>query len=175
MLERTATRDGSIRPSRRLAWRTVGIYLPALALAVAAFLVFRNLNGGSGATAPAATLDPAHAQQLSANIAFFEGRVVETRDSLSYNRLTNLYLQRFREAGNPEDIRRAELSATQSLQAARGDYAGLVNLALVRVVQHDFRAALELATQAKEQIPTRPDAFAIIGDAQFALGHSKVR
>jgi tetratricopeptide (TPR) repeat protein len=170
MIGRAATHNGPVRSPRLLAWRTVGVYLPIFALVVAALLIIRNLNGGGGSTAPTATIDPAYAQRLNDNIAFFEGRVVETNDSLSYNKLTGLYLQRFRETADPADIRRAEASAAQSLQAARGDYSGLVNFALVKIVQHDFRGALALATEAKDQIPTRPDAFAIIGDAQFALG-----
>jgi len=141
-----------------------------LALVVAAFLIVRNVNEGGGTPASLTTIDPQHAQQLNANIAFFEERVVETKDSLSYNKLTGFYLQRFRETGDTADIRRAELSATKSLEAARDDYAGRVNLALVKIVQHDFTAALDLTTKAKDEIPTRADAYAILGDAQFALG-----
>ena len=141
MMERSASAVVPARTPRQLAWRTVGVYLPLLALAVAALLVVRNLTGGGGSTAPAAIVDPGHAGILNSNISFFEERVVETKDSLSYNKLTGLYLQRFREIGDPSDIRRAELSANKSLQAARGDYNGLVNLATVKLVPHDFAGA----------------------------------
>lgn len=170
MMERTTPRPAATPQPHRLAWRAVGIYLPVLALVVAAFLIIRNVNEGGGTTASLTTIDPQHAQQLNANIAFFEERVVETKDSLSYNKLTGFYLQRFREAGDTADIRRAELSATKSLAAAPDDYAGRINLALVKIVQHDFTAALDLTTKAKDEISTRPDAYAVLGDAQFALG-----
>ncbi len=153
-----------------LGRRVVLQYLPMAAFALAAFLIFRNLAGGDAPTSPLATVDSGHSQRLAANITFFEGRVAETHDSLSYNRLTGLYLQRVRETGDVSDVRRAELSATKSLEAAPGDYAGLTNLALVRIAQHDFESAATLAREASSLIPTRTDANAILGDAQIALG-----
>ncbi|MEP7215742.1 MAG: tetratricopeptide repeat protein [Anaerolineaceae bacterium] len=158
------------RQSPPLRWRVIGQYLPLAALALAAFLIVRNVTGDDGTTSSLATVGANHSEVLAANIAFFEDRVIETKDSLSYNKLTNFYLQRVREAGDVSDVRRAELSATKSLEAAPGDYAGLVNMALVRIAQHDFAAAATLATSAHEVIPSRPDALAILGDAQMALG-----
>ncbi len=169
-MERTTASMTMSRWQHQLAWRTVGIYLPILVLAVAAFLSLNNVRDRGGSPAPVAAVDPQHSERLNANIAFFEERVVETKDSLSYNRLTGLYLQRFREVGDPADIGRAELSARASLEAARNAYSGLVNLALVKVVQHDFAAAEQYASQARDQYPEFPDAYAILGDAQVALG-----
>jgi tetratricopeptide (TPR) repeat protein len=139
-------------------------------LAVAALLLFQNATGGRPPGTAPLRVEADHAARLAANIEFFETRLRESGDSLSYNRLTALYLQRFREAGDPADIRRAESSATRSLEAAPGDYAGLINLALVRIVQHEFTAAAALAERARIQIPLRPDAYAVLGDAQLALG-----
>ena len=165
-----ATLNPVRRDSPPLHWRVIGQLLPILALALAAFLIVRNVTGGDGTTSPLATVSANHGQILASNIAFFEDRVAETKDSLSYNRLTNLYLQRVRETGDVSDVRRAELSATKSLEAAPGDYAGLVNMALVRIAQHDFESAAALASQAHAIIPTRADALAILGDAQMAVG-----
>ena len=153
-----------------LRWRMVGQYLPAVLLALAAFLVIRQVNGGGATQPPPATVQANHSAILAADISFFEDRVQETHDSLSYNRLTGLYLQRLRETGDVADVQRAELSATKSLEAAPNDYAGLTSLALVKIAEHDFETAGALARQAQAIIPTRPTALAIIGDVQMALG-----
>ncbi|MGI8925852.1 MAG: tetratricopeptide repeat protein [Tepidiformaceae bacterium] len=153
------------------AWRLAGQYLPLAALALATVLILRNLAGGEDAlSAPPASVAPNHIERLEANINFFETRVLEIDDSLSYNRLTGLYLQRVRETGDVSDIARAERSATRSLAVFPGDYAGLVNLALVRIAQHDFRAAAEIASRARAARPLKPDAYALLGDARAALG-----
>lgn len=153
-----------------LRWRVIGQYLPMAAFGLAAFLIARSVTGGDGTTSPLVTVDAAYSERLAANIAFFEERVAETNDSLSYNKLTGLYLQRVRETGDVSDVGRAELSATKSLEVAKGEYSGLINLAMVRIAQHDFEAAAVLAAQAMERAPGRADAYAILGDAQMALG-----
>ncbi len=170
MMERTRGRTPNAGKAPALGWRVFGQYLPGAIGALAAFLIIHNLTGGGDTAPPTVTVDANHNARLAANIAFFEERVAETKDSLSYNRLTGLYLQRLREAGDVADVRRAELSATKSLEAAPGDYAGLLNLAQVRLAQHDFESAATLARQAMSTIPTRTDANAILGDAQMALG-----
>ena len=153
-----------------LRWRVIGQYLPVIAFGLAAFLIIRNLaEGDAPASSSASSIDPQHAERLAADIAFFEGRVGETKDNLSYNALTGLYLQRLRETGDVSDIKRAELSATRSLELLPNDYGGLLNLAIVRNVQHNFTGAVALAAQADGQSPTRPDAKAILGDAELAL------
>ena len=157
-------------PGLPFSWRVTGQYLPILAMALAAFLIVRNLAGGGASTPPPATVDAGHSERLAANITFFEQRVVETRDSLSYNRLTSLYLQRQRETGDATDISRAETSASKSLEAAPGAYAGLVNLGFVRIAQHDFEGALSVAAAAIARFPNNPDAYAVRGDALLALG-----
>lgn len=151
--------------------RWISQFVPMAAVAVAAFLIIRSLAGSDSITSLSARVDPDHGERLTANIAFFEERVTETRDSLSYNRLTGLYLQRVRETGDTSDIKRAELSATKSLEVAPGEYSGLINMGLLRIAQHDFRAAQNVAQEAVALIPTRPDAYAILGDAEMALGN----
>jgi tetratricopeptide (TPR) repeat protein len=140
---------------------------------LAAFLVIRDVAGrDEAASQPAAplTLDADHGARRDENIAFFEGRVVETNDSLSYNRLVSLYLQRFRETGDVNDIGRAERAALRANEVAPGNYASEVSLAGVRLVQHEFAEAESLARAAIDARPTPPDAWAVLGDALFALG-----
>lgn len=170
-MERAPGRPAAAITPGSFAWRLAVQYVPLAALALAAFLIVRDLAGGDvSSTRLPAGVAPGHIERLNANIAFFEGRVPETRDNLSYNRLTRLYLQRVRETGDVSDIARAQISATKSLDAAPGDYNGLVNLALVRVAAHDFAAAATLAAQAVAARPSRADAYAVLGDAQAALG-----
>jgi tetratricopeptide (TPR) repeat protein len=147
-----------------------GQYIPLLALLLGAFLIVRNLAGDGASTPLPATVDPNYTERLNENIAFFEGRVAETNDSLSYNRLTNLYLERQRYTGDVSDIARADMSATKSLEVAAGNYPGLVNMAFVRLAQHDFQSALVVSNDAITRVPDKPDAYAARGDALLALG-----
>ncbi len=161
----------AVRPAATpLSWRITGQYIPLLALLLGAFLIARNLAGDGASTPLPATVDPQYSARLNENIAFFEGRVGETNDSLSYNRLTSLYLQRQRATGDVSDIARADISATKSLEVAPGAYPGLVNLAFVRLAQHDFEAALAAANDAITRLPAEADAYAARGDALLALG-----
>jgi tetratricopeptide (TPR) repeat protein len=170
-MERTPGRP--IAPSLRapsMRWRIIGQYLPMAVFGLAVLLIVRNVAGNDAPASPPVTVAADHARVLADDIAFFESRVAETHDSLSYNRLTGYYLQRLRETGDSADVQRAELSANKSLEAAPGDYAGLINLALVKIAEHDFDTAVTLTNQAHALIPTRVDALAILGDAQVALG-----
>ncbi|MCA9831181.1 MAG: tetratricopeptide repeat protein [Dehalococcoidia bacterium] len=153
-------------------WTATTMHVPMVLFALAAFLLVRNAMGGGGEVSrpPIAAAGPDYAATRDADIAFFEGRVVETRDSLSYNRLVSLYLQRYRERGDVADIGRAEVAAVHSTGAAPGNYSSIVALASVRLVQHDFSGAEELAREAMVQRPTLADAHAILGDALFAMG-----
>ena len=152
------------------AWRAIGQYLPLVAFAMAAFLIIRVLNDDSAPDAKYATVAADHAQNLAENISFFESHVAETKDSLSYNKLTGLYLQRVRETGDVSDIKRAALAAEAAVTASRRDYASLVSLAMVRVAQHDFEDAQAVAKEAMALRPSAPDSYALLGDAQVAVG-----
>ncbi len=170
-MERAQRTSAAARPPAiPLSWRVTGQYVPLVALLLGAFLIVRNLAGDGASTPSPATVDPNYSERLNENISFFEERVTETRDSLSYNRLTNLYLERQRYSGDVSDIARAEISATRSLEAAPGAYPGLVNMAFVRLAQHDFEAALASAQAAIDRFPGELDAYAARGDAFLALG-----
>lgn len=168
-MERTPARP--LAPARLdSAWTLFGLVLPLVAVALAAFLVVRNLTADGGGEAPAGAIDPGHRERLSANIAFFEARVRETNDHLSYNRLADLYLQRLRETGDPGDVRRAEIAALGSLEAFPGNAGGLLALARVRLAQHDFAAAEAILRPLAEEGGPGADATALLGDARFARG-----
>jgi tetratricopeptide (TPR) repeat protein len=153
-----------------LPWRILGLYLPLGLIALGAFFIVRNLADGGESSPSFATIDPGHAARLDENVRFFETRVIETKDPLSYNRLVSLYLQRLRERGDVADVARAESAATKAIETSGRDYGSLISLGLVRLAQHDFEAALRTAEEAIIQIPARPDAFALRGDALMALG-----
>jgi tetratricopeptide (TPR) repeat protein len=151
---------------RRIAWQV----MPVVAVALGAVLLARDLAGGGGTTPPSATVDSQYEQRLAANIKFFESRVSETRDSLSYNRLVSLYLERLRLTGDTADVARAELAATESVRVAAGTYASTIAMAQVRLAQHDFPGALQLSNEAAALKPEANDPLAISGDAKMALG-----
>ena len=100
-------------------WLSSRNLLPALALlSVAAGLAWFAADYAGRDQDPAVTAVPStYLDDLQANIAFFEDRVKETKDHLSYDRLTGLYLQRLRETGDVADVKRAETSALASLDA----------------------------------------------------------
>lgn len=147
--------------------------LSLAAILLGAFLLARNLRDAGGRAQPPAIVDSQYENRLAANIEFFETRVAETHDSLSYNRLVALYLERLRLTGDVSDVQRAEVAAERSLAAAPGTYASTLALAQVRLAQHDFEAALGLATEAAALRPNANEHLAISGDAKLALGRYK--
>ena len=169
MMERTRAMPG--RGHSRW-WTAATMHVPMILFTLAAFLFVRNAMGGGDATArpPITAAGSDYAALRDADISFFEARVVETRDSLSYNRLVSLYLQRYRERGDVADIGRAEVAALRSNEAATGNYGSMIALASVRLVQHQFTEAEALSRAAAEQRPGLADAYAIRGDALLAMG-----
>ena len=154
---------------RQAGWRLLeGIAVVAIALG--AFLLARGLTGGGSSSPPLVMVDSQYQARLAANIEFFESRVMETRDSLSYNRLVSLYLERLRLTGDASDVTRAELAAEQSLTLAPNAYASVLSMAQVRLAQHDFEAVLALTSRAEALKPSEPDTLNLRGDALMALG-----
>jgi tetratricopeptide (TPR) repeat protein len=138
-----------------------------LAVAAALYALGRG-NGDVVATQTAA--DEAAARE--ARIAFFEARAAaDPLDYLSLNVLAGQYLQRGRETGDVADYQRAEVAATRSLAlVSKDNFTGLVLLASVRLVQHDFRSAEELAVQAKALKPYDPAPYGLLSDALVGRG-----
>jgi tetratricopeptide (TPR) repeat protein len=150
-------------------------FLWAVAL-LAAGLALAAALGGLLLREPASPLAPSAADQAVARnqrIAFFETRAAaDPLDTRSLNVLAGEYLQRARETGDVADYQRAETAATRSLDIIPDDnYAGLVLLASVRYVQHDYAAVEALARRAIPLKPAGPDAFGLLADAQVGAGN----
>ena len=165
------TMQGSIRrliPARSplVLW---GAMVLTATLSLMAALGGLLLEGTGRTPAPSAA---AQAAAREDRIAFFEIRAEADRlDFLSLNVLAGQYLQRARETGDVADYARAEAAATRSLEIVPTDnYAGLILLGAVRLVQHDYDSAAELALQARPLKPAGPDAFGLLADAQVGRG-----
>jgi tetratricopeptide (TPR) repeat protein len=143
--------------------------LLAAGLAVAAAL-FATQRDGTGAVTTRNAAEEAAARE--ARIAFFEQRAAaDPLDFLSLNALTGQYLQRARETGDVADYQRAETAATRSLKLVPVDnYGGLIGLASVRLVQHDFAAVESLARDAMSLKPYEAAPHGLLADAQVGLG-----
>jgi tetratricopeptide (TPR) repeat protein len=166
------TAIASIRKDRRPAKGAVLLWTAALiaaGLAIAVALVATQRDGSGAATVRSAA-DEAAARE--ARIAFFEQRAAaDPIDFLSLNALTGQYLQRARETGDVADYRRAEAAATKSLDLVPVDnYGGLIGLAAVRLVQHDFAAVESLANDAMALKPYEAAPYGLLADAQVGLG-----
>ncbi len=170
-MERAPRLQRSVHVFTDWSWRRLWLeFLPVVAVVVGAFLLARDLAGGGNSTPPLAMVDSAYEARLAANIDFFETRVQETNDSLSYNRLTSLYLERLLMTGDAADVTRAELAATKGIEAAPKSYASVTAMAQVRLAQHDFTGALTLLDQAESLKAGVPETLALRGDALMALG-----
>ena len=128
------------------------------------------LGGSEAAPIPSAAGQAAARQE---RIAFFEARAAaDPLDLLSLNALAGEYLQRAREIGDVADYQRAEAAAERSLDIVPVDnYAGLVLLGSVRLVQHDYAATENLARAAIPLKPAGPAAYGLLADAQFGVGN----
>jgi tetratricopeptide (TPR) repeat protein len=104
---------------------------------------------------------------------FFEDRVRRDPDDIiAQNRLAEIYLQRSRETGDYEWLRRAGEAARRSLASvpAEQNAAGLFNRARVEYDSHHFTAARDLASALTKIEANKSHAFALLGDALLEFG-----
>lgn len=143
----------------------------AAALSLAAGLVALT-GGGEADSASSRQSLAAELRARNERIAFFEVRAAaDPLDFVSLNNLTFQYLQRARETGDVTDFQRAEIAATRSLELIPQDnYTGLVGLASVRLAQHEFTEAVELARRGIELKPTNATGYGLLGDALLNSG-----
>jgi tetratricopeptide (TPR) repeat protein len=151
---------------RRITWQL----LPVLAIVSGAFLLARDHAGGGNSKPAPLEVDADNAQRRAAHNDFFEAHVADTNDSLSYNRLTSLYLERLRLTGDAGDVTKAELAAQKGLDLTPNGYASVIAMAQVRLAQHDFDQVFELVARADAIKPNVPDTLAVRGDAELATG-----
>jgi tetratricopeptide (TPR) repeat protein len=156
-------------PASTVAFWAAACLAAALSLA-AALVALANRDASSSLDVRASLEREARAREE--RIAFFEARAAsDPLDFLSLNNLTGQYLQRARETGDVADYQRAELAAERSLAIIPGDnYGGITGLAAVRIAQHDFAAAEELARRALDLKPLGVAGYGLLGDALLNLG-----
>ena len=132
----------------------------------------------SGATEPPPGLAAGHppfaadVEGRTADIAFFERRAREDPESAEDRaELAALYLQRARETGDYEDLRRAEGTARQSL-ALRTAHNGktFLTLASALLAQHRFEEARAVAEDLGRGDSTVDSYRALLGETQLELG-----
>jgi tetratricopeptide (TPR) repeat protein len=104
---------------------------------------------------------------------FLEERVQRDPDDiLAQNRLADLYLQRLRETGDYEWLRRADEAAKRSLASvpAEQNATGLFMQARVEYESHHFAAARDRALALTKIEPGKSRGFALLGDALLEFG-----
>ncbi len=161
----TKQRSRSLSVGTKVLW-AAALFAAGLAIAVT---LHAHQSGVPGAVSPTAAAEAAARED---RIAFFETRAAaDPLDFLSLNVLSAQYMQHARETGDVADYQRAELAATKSLDLLPEDnYAGLLNLALVRLVQHDFAAAEKLARDAMSLKSHEAAPLGLLSDALVGQG-----
>ena len=121
----------------------------------------------------AATNTPAPEPSAERVRQFLEDRVrADPDDIVAQNRLAEIYLQRLRENGDYEWLRRAAEAARRSLASvpAEQNATGLFRRAQVEYESHHFAAARDLALTLIEIEPGKGRGFALLGDALLEFG-----
>lgn len=122
--------------------------------------------GGANETSPPA-------ETTGRVIQFLEDRVKRDPDDFpAQNRLADLYLQRLRETGGYEWLRRARAAARQSLTAvpAQQNPGGQAVMTRVEFESHHFSAARDCALELTKIEPGKSRSFALLGDAWLESG-----
>jgi tetratricopeptide (TPR) repeat protein len=104
---------------------------------------------------------------------FLEDRVRGDPDDITaQNRLADIYLQRLRETGDFEWLRRAGEATCRSLASVPPEQnaTGLFMQARVEYESHHFAAARDLVSALTEIEPGKSRGFALLGDALLEFG-----
>jgi tetratricopeptide (TPR) repeat protein len=104
---------------------------------------------------------------------FLEDRVrADPDDIIAQNRLAEIYLQRLRENGDYEWLRRAQEAARRSLASvpAEQNATGLFRCAQVEYESHHFATARDLALRLTKIEPGKSRGFSLLGDALLEFG-----
>ena len=146
-----------IRITTTVIWIVAALALTAIALWPAFVKQRENVAGASYLPTPA----PPSTDYLERDrtIAFWEGMVRKhlSEDMLSPRQLSMLYLQRYRERGDIDDVLRARRMAELSLyEQPRGNEGAEIALASVELTLHQFKAALAETKRIERIDPTEP-------------------
>jgi tetratricopeptide (TPR) repeat protein len=108
----------------------------------------------------------------TARIEFLVQRAAaDPLDVFSLNSLAIEYMQRARETGDVSDLSRAYDALLRSTEVRTNDnYEGLVLLAAVTTIRHDFAGGLALAERAIPLKPREAYGYGVLGDALLGLG-----
>lgn len=121
----------------------------------------------------AAEMKSAPANEADRVRRFLEDRVQRDPDDiLAQNRLADIYLQRLRETGDYDWLRRAGEAARRSLASvpAEQNAGGLFMQGRVEYESHHFAAARDRASALTKIEPGKSRGFALLGDAQLEFG-----
>ena len=143
-----------------------------LALATGAFAlsIVRHDSASSNVTQPATAARDPH-DVTNQVIAFFQARVEsDPVDFVSYTKLGDAYIRQARETGDISAYQRAQTAFEKALEHFPDYPAAQAGLASVHFSLHDFRGAVDLATQVYDADPSATGALAVIADAHLALG-----
>ena len=84
--------------------------------------------------------------------------------------LASSLLQRYRETAREEFVTQAHAAITAALALAPADYIAQRTAVAVMLARHEDRAALERATALNLRFPDDVDTYALVIDAELALG-----
>jgi tetratricopeptide (TPR) repeat protein len=145
------------------------------ALLLAAFVVLNAVDSLAAETktaTPSAPLPDARADAGRVQ-RFLEDRVRRDPDDIiAQNRLADIYLQRLRETGDYEWLRRAAEAVRCSLASvpAEQNASGLFMQGRVEYESHHFAATRDLASALTKIEPGKSRGFALLGDALLEFG-----
>lgn len=108
-----------------------------------------------------------------AYVRFYEREVRnEQRDQIAMRMLAALYMQRYREQYDANDIERARRWAERSIALQpQGNTSAQMTLASTHLAYHEFEAALAREREAVRGEPSNVAAVAQIASLQMELGH----
>lgn len=144
---------------RASAFVWVGAAVALGAIAAWPSYVRNSADAAHAATLPTAAPVAADYVQRDRTIAFWEGAVREHHagDMMSPDKLSALYLQRYRERGDVDDVTRAIAAARLSLRAQPyGNVPAQVDLASALVALHRFKLALAITRYVERLQPGDP-------------------
>lgn len=147
----------------------VGAITAALALLLL-ILGDGPLRSGGRSDPPAAVAGAS--AESNGVVSFWAARIAaDPADYLAHSKLAGAYLRRARETGDVTDYARADAAAAESLRLfPEGNFAATALLASLQNTRHAFSEAMETARQAIAIDPGDAAGYAVLGDAQLALG-----
>ncbi len=161
-------------PKRRWVYRVVGLCVVALAIAAGSWVVARLRSPASTPDLAAAYFEHATYRTNASTdqvVGNLQGhlRTADT-DWRAYSMLGLAYLQKARETGDPLYYSKAEAALGKALQLEPEDYTAVSAMGALALARHQFAAALEWGTRARQINSDKSYAYGVITDAQVELG-----